>query len=480
VRALAGELHDRLAGSRLRAIRLDGATRDLVLLFREATLAWSLHPSRGAPLLLPAAEPSASDLALPSRVRLVRAPPDERLLVFELLPSRGGGSRDLVVELLGNQWNALVTEGPDARIRHMLVRREGRRPVRVGDAYEPPPPSDREGVEAPITEERWREILEPVPPADRRRTLVRRVAWTSTVNGVALVEGADDPGVALARGYEAWRAMAHEGLPPRPCLLEVEGTSQPYPWPLPGHAHQDTDTILDALRRWAEGRPAEAGARGAEALLPPEMVSALERATDAALRRVTSLQAELDGLDDPVALRARADLLLARFRDVPSGVAEVELEDFSGEVVRVELDPSLPAQENAAAYYDRAARSERARRRLPGPVGHRRPSPIARSAAPAGWRSAWAAGRAPTTTSPSTTRPPTTCGSTPGTRRERTSSCGGGGRGTPRRATWRRRRCSRPSTPGRGHPGPFRWTGRCGSTCGSRGAPLRAPWSPSG
>jgi len=366
VRALAGELHGRLAGSRLRSIRLDGATRDLVLLFREATLAWPLHPTRGAPLLLPAAEPASSDLALPSRVRLVRAPPDERILVFELLPSRGRGPRDLVVELLGNQWNAWVTEGPDARIRHVLVRTEGRRPTRVGDVYEPPPPSHREGVEAPLTEERWWEILEPVPPGDRRRALVRHVAWTSTVNAAALVDGADDPAAALARGYGVWRAMAHDGLPTRPCLLDVGGTWQPYPWPLPGHVHRETDTLLESFRRWAEGKPAEAGAPGTEALLPPELVSALERVADGALRRVTSLQAELDGLEDPAALRARADLLLARFREVPPGAGEIELEDFSGEAVRIELDPSLPAQENAAAYYDRAARSERARERLPG------------------------------------------------------------------------------------------------------------------
>ncbi len=160
VRALAGELHDRLAGSHLRAIRLDGATRDVVLLFREATLAWPLHPDRGAPLLLPPTEPAASDLGLASRVRQVRAPVDERILVFELLPSRGRGARDLVIELLGNQWNAVVTEGADARVRHVLVRREGRRPIRVGDAYRPPPPSDREGAEAPLSAARWREILE--------------------------------------------------------------------------------------------------------------------------------------------------------------------------------------------------------------------------------------------------------------------------------------------------------------------------------
>ena len=100
VRALARELNERLAGARLRALRLDGATRDLVLLFRETTLVWRLHPTRGAPALYPEATPQPGDLPLPSKVRAVRAPTDERVLVFELLPVRGRRHRDVVVELV--------------------------------------------------------------------------------------------------------------------------------------------------------------------------------------------------------------------------------------------------------------------------------------------------------------------------------------------------------------------------------------------
>src|SRR3972149_6449971 len=40
VRALARELDHRLAGARLRAIRLDGIARRVTLLLREATLDW--------------------------------------------------------------------------------------------------------------------------------------------------------------------------------------------------------------------------------------------------------------------------------------------------------------------------------------------------------------------------------------------------------------------------------------------------------
>ena len=366
MRALAHELHERLAGSRLRAVRMDGSTRDLVLLFRDATLAWPLHPARGAPLLLPAAEPARSDLPLAARVRAVRVPVDERILVFELLPTRGHASRDLIVELLGNQWNALVTEGADARIRHVLVRREGKRPARVGGAYDPPPPSDREGAEEPLPLARWLEILAPVPPPERARELVRAVAWTSPVNARALVDADDDPEVALERGWATWSALAHEGRPAEPCLLERDGASQPYPWPLAGHARTPTATLLEAFRLWAERQSTVAGPAAGAAVLPPERVQALERAVDTALRRATSLRVELDELEDPEVLRAQGDLLLARFRDVPSGATTVALEGFTGETVTLTLDPALAVQENAAALYDRAARTERARARLPG------------------------------------------------------------------------------------------------------------------
>jgi hypothetical protein len=345
---------------------MDGSTRDLVLLFREATLAWPLHPGHGAPLLLPAAEPAMTDLPVRARLRGVRTPVDERVLVFELLPGRGHPSRDLIVELLGNQWNALVVEGPEARIRHVLVRRDGKRPARVGGVYAPPPPSDREGAESPLRWERWREILAPVPPTDRARALVRAVAWTSPVNAPALVDAVDDPEEALRLGWESWRALAHEGRPPVPCLLEDEGRLQPYPWPLAGRVDTKADTLLDAFRLWSERQPPEAAAAAGAAVLPPERVAALERAADTALRRVTSLQAEQDAVEEPDALRARGHLLLARFAQVPASAKTVELVDFAGNAVTVELDPTLAVQENAAALYDRAARAERAKERLPG------------------------------------------------------------------------------------------------------------------
>jgi predicted ribosome quality control (RQC) complex YloA/Tae2 family protein len=213
---------------------------------------------------------------------------------------------------------------------------------------------------------RWQEILAPVPPQQRARALVHEVAWTSPVNARAFVDADDDPAVALERGWETWRALAHERRPTAPCLLEEEGAFQPYPWPLDGYEHERTETLLDAFRAWAD-RHASGGSVAA-AVLPPERVEALERAVDTALRRATSLQAELDALEDPEALRARGDLLLARFAEVPPGAGRVELLGFDGERVALSLDPALAVQDNAAVFYDRASRAERGRARLPGLV----------------------------------------------------------------------------------------------------------------
>ncbi|HSG10035.1 MAG TPA: NFACT RNA binding domain-containing protein [Longimicrobiales bacterium] len=362
VRELARELNHRLAGARLRALRLDGATRDMVLLFRDVTLAWPLHPQRGAPVLLPPGEPGPEDLPLASKVRCIRAPADERILIMELLPQRGRGARDLVVELLGNQWNAMVVEGAEARIRHVLVRREGPRTIRVGAVYTPPPPTKRLGVDGLLDEERWTELLGPAPPGDRPRAIVGSLAWTSPLNRHALVEGDPDPAVALAQGYRSWRSWVR-ATDTSPVLLETSRGLQPYPWPIPGVPSTSAATLLDAFRAWKEeATPQDVGI---EAALPGDLVGRLERATESALRRRTSLAAELAGVEDPAALRAQGDLLLARFSEVPAGVSEVTLEGFQGESVTLELDPARPAQENARALYDRAAKAERARQRIP-------------------------------------------------------------------------------------------------------------------
>ncbi len=362
-RELARELDDLLSGARLRALRMDGDRRDAVFHFRELTLAWRLHPTRGTVTVHDPTDPAEDALRLPYRVRRVHAPADERMVVFELLPLRGGRRAvDAVVELLGNQWNCLVTEGDERILRHVLHTRTGSRVLRVGQAYEPPPPSGREGVDGTLTRARWDEIVLGAAPAERRRTLVSRVAWTSPVNAPALLPPPEGP-EETETGYALWRSLVDAPDGGHPVVLDLPRGRQPYPLPLPGVASQPTESLLDGFARVAADSD---DAEALERILDPALFERLEREVELAQRRVVSLVAELDALDDPTRLRSLGDLLLARFHDVPPGAPRATLEDFEGNPVTVELEPGASPQESAARYYDRAARAERAGDRLPG------------------------------------------------------------------------------------------------------------------
>ncbi len=361
VRHLARELDERLRGARLRAVRLDGDRRDLVLFFREATLVWRLHPTQGHPLFFPPQEPADADLRLNAKVRRIEAPPDERLIRVELMPVRGRRQAvDLVVELLGNQWNASVTEGPEGRIRHVLHRKEGKRRLAVGACWQPPPPSARRGIDGSVDQVAWEEISKKVG-TDARRSLISGVAWTSPLNADYILGMAEaDP--TPAETARRWRSLADPEATATPVVLELDRGPQPYPFPLPETPYQGFESLLDALQHCADTE--EAGGTGAP-LVPPELMRPLEAAVDQAHRRTVRLKAELEGSADPDVSQARGDLLLARFHVVQAGQDEAVLEDFEGNTVRVPMDPTLSVQDNAAKHYDRAARSRRAIERLP-------------------------------------------------------------------------------------------------------------------
>ncbi len=370
VRHVAAELDELLAGGRVRGLRLDGTTRDVVLILRERTLLWRLHPERGHILLYPPREPSADTLRVAGSVRGVRASDDERILHLRIVPARGKRP-DLVVhvELLGNQWNLVVCEDPGDRIRHVLVSRTGSRPLRVGETYAAPRPLVREGRSESLGLGRWMEILEPLAPEARARALVGSIAYTSPLNAPALLGKAalvsgPEARAALEEGWAAWKRMAEAAAPPDPAVLESEHGPQPYPFPLPGMPSRHADSLLDAFALSAE-RTEEARGASPLALLPGGLLAELDAAVDAALRRVTRIEAELAALEDPDELRTLGNVLLAHYADVPRGASQVTLPGFSGETVVVPLDPGLEPHENASKLYARAGRVERARERLP-------------------------------------------------------------------------------------------------------------------
>jgi predicted ribosome quality control (RQC) complex YloA/Tae2 family protein len=363
-RALARELEHELSRARLRAVRLDGRTRDAILLFRDRTLVWRLHPERLWPEMHAPIDPEPTDLRLRARLRGVYAPHDERIIVFEFVGERGSGTGyEVVIELLGNRTNAVVTEGSARTVRHVLTTREGKRVVRVGQPYTLPVPGSRIGIAGDMDSDTWVQLLEPVPPTDRVRELTRSVAWTSAVNAAAFLGADVEEDGGLTTGHERWQ-KAVGGATATPVVLETPRGPQPYPLPLPGIPSEPASSLLDAISRCVTVDDDVPDA-GVALAISPALLERLERAVAQAERRVVRLQAQLDNRENPAAMRACGDLLLARFRDIPQGATTTTLTGFDGAEVQLELDPRRPPHENAAAYYDRAARAERAAERLP-------------------------------------------------------------------------------------------------------------------
>jgi hypothetical protein len=362
VSSLAGELRSLLGHARLRAHHFGWKERELTLYFRSGTLRWQLHPHRGwVTFSLPEEVPD-SGRPLSAQVLDVFSAPDERILEVRLQRARGRRKIiRLVVELMTNQWNALLLEGEEGWIRHVLwTRRSEGRTLAVGQRYTPPGLSARMGIDHPLTLEEWARFIRGKSPDEGREALLDGVAFTSPINLPALLptQTDRDPGGPLFEaGHKVWMSL-RDPATYRPCLLEFSGDKQPYPFLLQGINSIQFPTLLSAIQAASEaaGGGVENGAGVRERL---------DAALHAARGRIKGIRKELKQAGDPEAPRAYANLLLARLSEVPRGVGSVTLRGFSDEEVTVTLDPALSPQENAQALYAEAARRERAIARLP-------------------------------------------------------------------------------------------------------------------
>ena len=364
------ELSEVLAGQRLRAVLFDHAGGALRLYFRESTLDALLRDPGPTLLLGDPVDPPPEARPFPCQVGEVTALPDERILSLGARRIRGKRLRiEVIVELATNRPNAVLAEGDDRIVRHVLMdRARGGRSLRVGYPYQPPDPSGRLGIEAPVARAEWLELLLGVPPRERERTLLSRFAYTSRITAAALVGSAaqeDEGGAeeALSRGYDLWLELL-DSTATSPCVLRTKWGDQPYVIALPGYDSEPADSLLEVLGK--------VSAQRAEGSLPSVLVSRLQDEAKRAARAAASLHRRLDKTPDPADARALGDLILARIHEVPRGAETVELEGFDGTRVVVELDPRRSASDNAARYYGEAARGERALEKLPGLVAEAR------------------------------------------------------------------------------------------------------------
>lgn len=363
VRHLAHELAGRLRGQRARSLRLDPGARLAALELEAETLLLDLHPTRGwVRIGGPPAAPKVVDLPRRSSVAAVSAPADERLLVIELAGGPPDRVRRIVVELMTNQWNVVALDAAGRIVAVLWSRRAGGRELRVGVPYAAPEPAGREGADAPIGAERWRELLGAVAPAERKGVLLDRVAYASPINADAILgaAAATDDDAELMTAHARYTALVG-GDETSPQVVELPSGLHPYPMPLPGVPRLPVGTLVEAFEVVSGGAPA--APTGAAA---PELLDRLGRRLVQLERRMERLRAEAEGgAAEAAALRRSADLLLSQLRAVPRGAARVTLSDFAGGEVEVELDPALGPAENARRLYDVARRRERASERIP-------------------------------------------------------------------------------------------------------------------
>lgn len=366
VHYLAAELDERLRG-RLCAggLTFTGERSAVLPLSDRQALSLDLHPTRGWIRIVP----WDGDEALEGECLGVSAPADERLLRISLdLPDRfRGGSRALVVELHTNQWNVLLLDEAERIISLAWSRNAGGRALRSGVPYAPPNPSDRIG--GPGTSEadawsEWRRTVSAAGPDERRRALLGRFAFTGALNADFILSGTGASGPWQAEEAAEREAFGRwwwiRSLPtPRPVLLTVGMRRTPYPFPLGDAAREPVGSLLEGMDRLAASPEQAAPARA----MPPLEVRAQARRS-AIARRVERLREELAGAEGADAVRASADLLLAKLHEVPRGADEARLLDWEGAEVAIALDPALSAADNAARLYDEARRRVRGAQRV--------------------------------------------------------------------------------------------------------------------
>jgi predicted ribosome quality control (RQC) complex YloA/Tae2 family protein len=368
VRDLAAELNGALSGARMDAAHLERDALRVTLLTRAArrsdpsppSLQWRLHPDSGHLTTAPGTPAGGRvQLRAPSAITRVFAPPDERMIVFELDAgdAPAGIARRIIVELMTNQWNAIAV-GADDRITAVLRERTAKeRQLRAGIGYVPPPSSGRPGAEAPLPLRTWIDALQSVKTGERLRAVLR-FAYVSPLNAAAIIGDADvtDDIQALERAHGRYIGMVWTA-PREPVLM----LHQPYSVRIEAAVPMTSllDAFAAATTQATTARPtADTDADAALARIA-ERFEALDK-------RASRLRREQQGAArEAEVTRHRADVLMTQLHQVPRGAASVELQDFDGTRIIIELDTTLDAPRNAARLYDSARRRDRAAARIP-------------------------------------------------------------------------------------------------------------------
>lgn len=192
------------------------------------------------------------------------------------------------------------------------------------------------------------------------RAVAREAVLRSGLDPEAPPELSDDDARTL---YRSARAIEAKLQAPQPAIYwegrdPVQFSLIPLSF-LPNAREERFETVDEAAATYVKSALAQKHFEQLYRPVEKALADAVEHYTTSAERMMDELLRE-----------SRADryetyghLLMANVGQVPPGAEEVELENLFAdrEPVRIELDPSKSAVENAEAYYDRARRTRRSR-----------------------------------------------------------------------------------------------------------------------
>jgi len=254
----------------------------------------------------------------------------DRVVLFRFAGEKGfvdTPPATLVLEATGRNANLILLdeEGVILGVDRPVTREVNRyRQVKPGLPYVPPPPYEKLDPRT-LTLEHLQVLLgKPLKEVVRHvdgigLELMRELAKRATLSPETPLDEA-----GLARVFQALKDL-------------VENPSL------------GTALSQELREKWAEEEK--------EALRKP-LLEALKQEQKTLLARLSDYHRALERLEEAESLRQKADLLLARLKEVPRGAGKVVLEGFDGKPVEIPLDPTLSPQENARKLYDRARRLE--------------------------------------------------------------------------------------------------------------------------
>ncbi len=308
-----------------------------------------------------------------ARLMAATQPPWERIIHLDF--SGENGETTLIIETMGRLSNIILAVEGDIldSLKRVPARINRYREVLPGRAYIPPPPQDKTPPER-VSVTQMTAILQQDPDRPAWRALVSAIAGISPLFAREIVYFAT--GDTEAPAFDIAPGMLHAAFTRRveevrqndwtPCVVPARG-SEGYiafaAYPLTQFDDwQAVGSISEAMTRYF-GAPVGIEAYGAaKEPVQQQIDAAIERLE----RKLASLERQPSSEETLEALRKQGELILAYGPTLARGQDVLEAQyDPDGPVYRIELDPSLPYQKNAEAYFDRYEKAKRAAEELP-------------------------------------------------------------------------------------------------------------------